>query len=44
MSSAADSDRLGVDRVAHDVHQFLPIDRLLLEEEVDDGVEGLPTF
>ena len=43
-SSAAESDRLGVDGAAHDVGQFLPVDRFLLEEEVDDGVEGDPTL
>jgi hypothetical protein len=43
-SSAAESDRLSADRAAHEIDQFLPVDRLLLEEEIDDRVEGHPTF
>jgi hypothetical protein len=43
-ASAAESDRFGVDTAAHEIDQFLSIDRLLLEEEVDDGAEGHPTF
>jgi hypothetical protein len=43
--SATDGNGLGgVNGATHHVHQFDSADRLLLEEEVDDGIEGYTAF